>query len=240
VRPVPPTESERFWDARAREHALFYVDNRVSYREPDEAAFWAGGEEAVDLLLGSVGVALRPSDVVVDLGCGVGRLTRALAGRAAEVIAVDVSSEMLARAQELNAHLSNVRWVHGDGRGLGAVQDGAADALVSHVVFQHIPDPEVVLAYVRELGRVLRPGGWAAFTVSTDPAVHRPRALRRRLAWRLAAAVRRGPRAQEHPAWLGSAVRVEALERAAQAGGLALERVLDPGTQFTTVLARRG
>jgi SAM-dependent methyltransferase len=231
--------AEEFWDARAREQALFFVDNRLDYRRPDAEAFWAGGEEALDTLLSSVGRAVGPGDVVVDVGCGVGRLTRALAHRAREVLAVDVSAEMLARARELNPQLANVRWLHGDGRRLTGIGDGAVDACVSIVVFQHVPDPEITLGYVREMGRVLRPGGWAAFGVSTDPSVHRPRSLRARAGWRLAALAGRGPHAQEHPAWLGSAVGVADLERAAREGGLELERVLAPGTQFTTVLARR-
>jgi SAM-dependent methyltransferase len=176
---------------------------------------------------------------VIDIGCGVGRLTRVLARRARWVVGVDVSAEMLARAAELNPGLDNVEWLHGDGRGLPGVADGSADACVSHVVFQHIPDPAITLGYVREMGRVLHPGGWAAFQVSTDPAIHRPRALAERLRWRAAAALRRGPQAQEHPAWLGSAVAVGDLRRVAEEAGLELERVLGAGSQFTTVLARR-
>jgi len=110
---------------------------------------------------------------------------------------------------------------------------------VSHVVFQHIPDPAVTLAYVAEMGRVLRPGGWAAFQVSTDPAVHRVPGAAARLRWRLVALMRRGPREQEHPAWLGSAVSLSELARVADGAGLALERVLAAGSQFTTLLARR-
>jgi len=172
---VPETEAERFWDARAREHALFFVDNRLDYRSPDLESFWAGGAEALDGMLSAVGAQIRGTDVVVDIGCGVGRLTRVLAARARRVIAVDVSAEMLARAAELNPGLAGVEWVHGDGRGLPGIGDGAVDACVSHVVFQHIPDPSITLGYVREIGRVLAPGGWAAFQVSTDPAIHRPR-----------------------------------------------------------------
>jgi SAM-dependent methyltransferase len=229
------TECEGFWDERAREQALFYVDSTVDYRNPDIHRFWVGGEEAIDTLLGELGVQIASTETVVDIGCGVGRLTRALAERAGEVIAVDVSSEMLSRARELNPQLRNVRWVHGDGETLPA-DDASVNGCVSHVVFQHLPDPELTLGYVREMGRVLRPGGWAAFGVSTDPAVHRPR---RRAAWRLAALLGRGPRAQEHAAWLGSAVALEDLRSSAGEAGLDLERVLHPGTQFTLVLGRR-
>jgi SAM-dependent methyltransferase len=152
------------------------------------------------------------------------------------VIAVDVSEEMLARARELNPRLENVRWLHGDGESLAGVDSASVDGCFSHVVFQHLPDPELTLGYVREMGRVLRPGGWAAFGLSTDPAVHRPR---RRVAWRLAALLRRGPRGQEHPAWLGSSVPLDRLEACAREAGIELERVLHPRTQFTLVLGRR-
>jgi SAM-dependent methyltransferase len=229
--------AERFWDDRAREQALFFVDNTVDYRDPDAERFWAQGEEAVGRILGELGMEIRSTDAVVEIGCGVGRLTRALAARAAHVTAIDVSAEMLARARELNPELENVTWLHGDGRSLAGVPDASADGCFSHVVFQHLPDPELTLGYVREMARVLRPGGWAAFGLSTDPCVHRPR---RRLRWRLDALLGRGPHGQEHPAWLGSAVPLERLEATAAEHGLELARVLQPGTQFTLVLARRG
>src|SRR4051812_41350637 len=130
----------RYWDARAREDAWYFVDNRLAYRNPDRARFWAGGEADLDALLDAAGVAVAADDVVVDLGCGLGRLTRPLAARVAAVAALDASAEMLARARELNAHLANVTWLHGNGEDLRPLEDGSADGVVSHVVFQHIPD----------------------------------------------------------------------------------------------------
>jgi SAM-dependent methyltransferase len=229
-------DSERFWDERAREDAFFFVDNRRGYKEADVESFFAQGERDLDHFLGLLGAAVQPNDVALDIGCGLGRLTRVLAERSARVIALDVSAEMLARAQELNAHLDNVEWVHGDGTSLAGVADGTVDAAVSFVVFQHIPEPEVTLDYVRELGRVLRPGGWAAFQVSTDPSIHRPRGGLRD---RVMARIGRAPRGQDHPAWLGSAVDLDDLRAAAGDGGLELERVELAGTQFCLVLARR-
>ncbi len=229
---------ERFWDARAREDAFYFVDNRQAYREADREAFWARGEEELDLLLDALCVSVARQDVVVDVGCGVGRLTRVLAERGREVWALDVSEEMLARARRLHRDLDGVHWVHGDGVSLAGIPSAVADGCVSHVVFQHIPEPEVTLSYVREMGRVLRPGGWAAFQVSDDPSVHQahegsPLAGARAL-------VRRGPRGQSDPAWLGSAVDLDDLRRAAQDGGMVVERVEGAGTQFCAVLARRG
>jgi SAM-dependent methyltransferase len=224
-----------FWDARAREDALHFVDNELRYRHADPERLWAGGEEVVATLLERLELELTSTDVAVDLGCGVGRLTRALAARAGHVHAVDVSAEMLARARALNPELGNVTWHRGDGATLRVLGDASADAVVSHVVFQHLPDPQLTYGYVREMGRVLRPGGWAAFQVSDDPAVHRPA----RAPGRVRVALRRAPRGQRDPAWLGSAVDLEALRAAAADGALEVERVLGEGTQFCLVCARR-
>jgi SAM-dependent methyltransferase len=228
---------ERFWDARAREDAYYFVDSRLDYGSPDEQAFWAGGEEALDKLLGILEAEIGPGDVVVDVGCGIGRLTRPLAQRAARVIGLDVSSEMIERARSLNAGFDNVEWVHGDGESLRPVEDASVDAVVSHVVFRHIPDPAITLQYVREMGRVLKPGGFAAFEFSnrSEPHVHRSSGRFRAVA----ALVGRAPRGVTDEAWVGSHVELADLRRVADEAGLDVERVTGEGTDFCAVRLRR-
>jgi SAM-dependent methyltransferase len=231
---------QEFWDARAREDAYFYVDTRRALGDAELESFWAGGEKDVDTILQLLGVEVAADDVALDIGCGVGRLSRVLAGRAREVYALDVSEEMLARAREHHSALTNVHWVHGDGTSLGGVADASIDACLSHVVFQHIPDPEITYGYVREMGRVLKPGGWAAFQVSNDPGIHAPRdtkvPLRRRIVG-LRGAPQPQPQGQNDPEWRGSAVDLERLRAAADEGGLDLTRVVGEGTQYCLVLA---
>jgi SAM-dependent methyltransferase len=230
---------QRFWDRRAREDAFYFVDNRLSYRRPDLERFWTEGERDLDALLGSVGASLRPDDRVVEIGCGVGRLTRVLAARCAAVQAVDISPEMLRLARTHNPGLTNVQWRLTDGARLDGIPPGVCDACVSHVVFQHIPDPEITLGYVREIGRVLRPGGWAAFQISNDPRIHRraPSVAGARDGMR--ALVGLAPRGQRNPNWLGSMVGLDDLRRAAADGAMEVECVAGEGTQFCCVLTRR-
>jgi len=233
---MPPSEMGAFWDRRARENPFYFVDNRIDYRSPDVERFWADGEQTVDAVLSPLHVSVLRGDAVVEIGCGVGRLTRTLAKRADRVTGLDVSEEMIALAREHNPELANVTWLVGDGASLRGVEDATADACFSHVVFQHIPDPAITLGYVTEMGRVLRPGGWAAFQVSNDPDIHRPRTG---MAQRWASRLGRAPAGQGAPEWLGSAVALDDLRAAAGRGGMDLETVVGEGSQFCLVLARR-
>ncbi len=229
----------RYWDDRAREDAFFFVDNELAYGDPDTERFWARGAQALDLLLEGVGVALTAEDRVVEIGCGIGRMTRAIASRATFVEALDVSERMLELAEEHNPELANVSWLLGDGESLSGVADASADVCVSFVVFQHLPHPSLALGYVGEIGRVLADRGWAAIQVSNAPRVHSRRAAGERLGGAVRAALGRGPRGQSHPAWRGSAVDLGELEAAAGAAGMEVERVAGADTQFCLVLLRK-
>lgn len=226
----------RYWDRRADEDAFFFVDNRLEYGHPDLEQFWANGQRDLDVLLDALAASIRPTDTVLEIGCGVGRMTRVLADRAEVVTGLDVSERMLDIARQQNPGLTNVEWVLGDGTTLGAIPSSTKDACISHVVFQHIPEPAITLGYVREIGRVLRPGGWAAFQVSNDASVH---ASRPGFGQRLRALVGRAPRGQADPSWLGSMVELDALRAAAADGSMQIERIVGEGTQYCCVLTRR-
>jgi SAM-dependent methyltransferase len=228
-----------FWDARAEEDPFYFVDNRLVYRNPDLERFWAEGEEDLDRLLNALGESIDPEYEVVEIGCGVGRLTRFISVRAASVRALDVSAKMLELAQEHNGALTNVEWLKGDGSSLAGIASGSADCCVSHVVFQHIPDPRVTLEYVREIGRVLRPGGWAAFQISNDSRVHKRRPLFGLVSQAARAAVGCFPHGQRDPRWKGSSVELDDLRQAASDGAMDVERVVGEGTQLCLVLTRR-
>jgi SAM-dependent methyltransferase len=232
-------EMGSFWDRRAEEDAFFFVDNRLDYGNPDLPRFWAEGELDLERLLDTVGVRVEPTDQVLEIGCGVGRLTRGLAARASSVQALDVSGRMLELAREHNPELANVEWILGDGSTLASIESASTDACVSHVVFQHIPDPAITLRYVVEIGRVLRPGGWAAFQISNDPRVHVHRSPMARAKLELLSLAGRAPRGQEDPRWRGSMVELDDLRGAAAEGSMQVERVVGEGTQLCCVLTRR-
>src|ERR1700693_3795027 len=132
---MPTGGMEAYWDRAAREDPFHFVDSREEPGAPDVEAFWRGGGDVIDGLFGALQVELTGDEDVVEIGCGIGRLTRALSSRSRSVHAIDVSAEMLARARDYNS-LDNVSWVHGDGRSLAPLGDQGFAACVSVVGFQ--------------------------------------------------------------------------------------------------------
>lgn len=96
---------------------------------------------------------------MLEIGCGFGRHTRALAEVFREVVAIDVSGEMIKRACTLNADLRSVRFIETNGRDLSALPDSSFDLVFSYIVLGHIPEKEIVANYFRETHRVLKGAG---------------------------------------------------------------------------------
>ena len=197
-------------------------------------------EDAISELLAVLDVKIRQGDVVLELGCGDGRRTETIAARAGHVIAFDVSATALRRASAQNG-ANNVTYVQGDGQSLDGVDDDDVDVVVS-AGFLGRGSPKVALGYVAELGRVLKPGGVAAFELSTDPAAAEPApppepaGTSRRELLSLLGTARRAPQPAEPPRGF---VPLDALGAVATQAGLELERIEGANTRDTYALARR-
>lgn len=150
----------RDWDERAKRDSFYYIATRD---QPwDENEFFASGERDYELLVLPVlqQIGLDPAEkLMLEIGSGVGRMTRAFARRFRYVIALDVSGEMVRQGRALHLGVTNIGWLQADGTGLSALKDTSVDFAFSYIVFQHLPTRTLVLNYVRDILRVLRPGG---------------------------------------------------------------------------------
>jgi ubiquinone/menaquinone biosynthesis C-methylase UbiE len=102
-------------------------------------------------------LGINPNDFVMDFGCGPGYFTIELAKEAKSVVAVDLSPEMLKKAQRKaeNAGVKNIRFLQSDGKTI-QLNDNQVDLILLVTVFHEVSDSETVL---KEFGRILKPTG---------------------------------------------------------------------------------
>jgi ubiquinone/menaquinone biosynthesis C-methylase UbiE len=165
---------ERDWDARAREAPEFYV--ATAQQEWSAKEFFESGEMNVnDDIIGDeqlIKLDRNCSEMrVLEIGCGAGRMTRAMAACFREVHAVDVSAEMIALARNNLAGLQNVFLYKNNGKDLSELADQSCEFAFSFIVFQHIPVRGVIDTYIREVHRCLKPGSIFKFQVQGDTSV---------------------------------------------------------------------
>lgn len=218
-----------FWDSAAHASAAFYVDTTVSYDNPDMESFFATGKTIVDQALGPV--APGAYGLAVEIGSGLGRNCVALAKHFERVVGVDIAPEMIRQANELVSN-DAVSFVLTEGATLPSIEDASADFVLTFTVFQHIPDIEVIEAYVAEAGRVLKPGGVFAFQWNNQSS---------ELSWRLRRGikaalqklgVKKDPYHRNAVNFLGSTVSLERMDAALRGADLELVKNEGAGTLF--------
>jgi SAM-dependent methyltransferase len=170
----PDAEGMReFWDARAKENAAWYVDTSLSYSDPDMERFWATGREIVREALVDAPVQPERRVLAVEIGSGLGRICLALSEHFERVIGLDISQSMVDQARELVTD-PRIEFHVSDGVTLQPVEDGTADFITTFTVLQHQSSEALVLGYLRDAARALRPGGvLAAQWNNIDPGKFR-------------------------------------------------------------------
>lgn len=136
----------------------------------------ARGREELDALFGRLGADPR-GGTCIEVGSGPGRMTAGLAERFDHVLALDVSPAMLEQARKAIPD-EHVEFRAISGERLDGVEDASADVVVCYLVLQHLPSRDVVLSYISEFARVLKPGGEAFVQVPVLEDGLRPRAWR--------------------------------------------------------------
>ncbi len=213
---------KREWDARARENAKWYI-NTVRQQQSDAEFDETGRAEVEQWIRAELNFLTQGRDPralrVLEIGCGIGRMTKHLAALFGEVHAVDVSGEMIRQARARLQDYPNAHCHETSGCDFAALPDDYFDLVFSAYVFQHVPSAAVIRANLVDAYRVLRPGGLCKFQVnSTSDAAFL---------------------AQEHDTWTGAALPERELRQTARALGAQLLRLFDAGTQYCWVTWRK-
>lgn len=160
--------AQAFWDTLAEHDPLWAILSDSTRRGGrwDLATFFATGEREISTLMHQIaGLPGGPSAgraAALDFGCGVGRLTQALAAYFTSVVGVDVSSAMIGHAERLNRRPDRVTYLQNSREDLVALGSRRFDLIYSDLVLQHMP-PTTSLKYVLEFLRLMAPGGMLVF-----------------------------------------------------------------------------
>ena len=168
------TVSERMrtdWNARTNYDAKFAVRAVTSQSEKE---FWDSGVIAMEQCL-AFNTTLNdlimqdndPTNMrVLEIGCGVGRIIIPMSKIFGKVVGVDVSDEMVKLAKEKTSNIPNCEIFQNNGSDFSFFSENSFHFCYSLVVFQHIPDKEIIKNYINEVHRVLKNNSCFRFQVN--------------------------------------------------------------------------
>lgn len=181
-------ELQRTWEGLAQTDPLWAIctdpKKRNNHWSRDE--FFATGKNEVTVVLGCVaeaGVNIDWNSPALDFGCGVGRLTQALAAHFPECWGIDISPTMIRLAKEFSQNLSQCRFLLNEQDRLESLHDDYFGFIYTSIVLQHIAKA-YSRKYIAELVRVLKPGGAMVFQLADSLRSSALMKLRAKLALR--------------------------------------------------------
>ena len=158
---------QRTWEGLAQADPLWAIctDPAKQNGRWSREEFFATGKNELGVVLRcltELGVSIDGKAPALDFGCGVGRLTSALAEHFAECWGVDISPTMITLAKEFNRDLPQCRFLLNERDKLQSLQDNYFGFIYTSIVLQHMAG-RYIRGYIAELVRVLRPGGVLVF-----------------------------------------------------------------------------
>ena len=141
------------WDAKSTTptHAMLSVDGSAN-----EERLRTSGAYTARMV--TAALDLKPTDRVLELGCGVGRIGLEIAPKVLHWEGADISKNMLDVARQRLSGQNNVGFTELKQSRLDGLADASFDKAYCVAVFIHM-DKEDFFLYLEELARVLKPGG---------------------------------------------------------------------------------
>jgi ubiquinone/menaquinone biosynthesis C-methylase UbiE len=161
-------ELKRNWHVLGKKDPMWAIitrsDKKGNKWEPED--FFKTGENKIAQLfefLNDNGISVT-ADSAMDFGCGIGRLTQALASRFNYVAGVDIAESMIKLANEYNKHGDKCRYFLNTKDDLSLFHDKSFDFIYTIIVLQHMR-PAYAKSYIKEFVRLLKPNGVCTFQV---------------------------------------------------------------------------
>lgn len=165
--------AKHLWKERGAENPYHWVLTHKTEWNREE--FYASGEEDIRTyvvpFLEKHGITSSQAGQfhALDIGCGTGRLTRALVNIFGRAIGVDISPTMIAQAKVDHAGEPRVTFLETSGVDLVGLADASIDFCFSFISLQHVLRKSIVCRYFAEIYRILKPGGFGKIQVRGAP-----------------------------------------------------------------------
>lgn len=174
-------EAEKNWNELGKDDPLYivltYKDKRGGKWDPKE--FFETGESEIAKAFEyakSKNISIKRG-FALDFGCGVGRLSQALAKYFDQVEGVDISASMLEAANKFNSFVEKCQYHLNTSHNLSLFRDNKFDFVYSRITLQHIRT-DYSKNYIKEFTRVLHPGGVLMFQVTSEPIINQPTGIK--------------------------------------------------------------
>ena len=157
--------SKKLWEKLAKENSMYYINSDYGKGISGEEFERSGYEDYKRLILDDSLITSR--DTILDLGCGIGRMTKYMADDFEMVIGTDISNTMIEFGKERLAHKDNVSLVETDGYDF-SLPDSSINVVFSYIVFQHFKERKMIKSNFQEVYRLLKKGGIFKVRIRTD------------------------------------------------------------------------
>jgi len=180
IEPNTPVDikMKKEWNERTKMNPLFVIATGPS---ESKDSFWKSGIDDCDKILGKKSERFKkivgnkkPTEMnILEIGSGIGRILIPMSKFFGSVIGIDISSEMVLLGQKHVSDIPNCTIVENNGLDLSEFSDNSFDFCYSFIVFQHIPEKQIVEKYISEVSRVLKSDCLFRFqvrgTITTKP-----------------------------------------------------------------------
>jgi len=146
------------WNSLSLKNAHYYI---CALENDSEEDFHNRGKQDCELHIFNDDIIQKTIDMgkstILEVGCGIGRMTEFMAQKFRVVLATDISGEMIRLAKE-RVKTKNIEFLETNGSTF-PFMDNSIDLAFSYLVFRHIDDPNMVESNFRDINRMLRANG---------------------------------------------------------------------------------
>ncbi len=155
-------KQKKLWDKLAKSNSRYYVASFKGKGITEEEFIESGREDYKNLILNDE--LIEKNGIILEVGCGIGRMTQFMRYDFNKVIGIDISGEMIRQAKK---RLRGAEFIETDGLTI-PLPNNSIDFAFSYLVFQHFKTKEMLESNFNEVYRVLKQDRLFKVLVRTD------------------------------------------------------------------------